>query len=134
MPSFAITSVSASLAWLVDPADPSTAPLTFGTRTNSDPSLNVDGDYRQYSNGASQIVVYETQTSTVAYTLVGLTRDQRVQLENWRGKTLLLRTVDGDRWFVAYLGISPHRRLRTSAGVRYDVSITFNIVSYDESV
>lgn len=129
-----ICSVSAARAWLVDPADPTTSPLGLGTKTSTDPSLSIDGEYRQYSNGASQMVAFETQTSTVSYVLVNLTRDQRLQLEQWRGKTLLLRTVDGDRWFVSYLAISPHRRLHTTSGIRYDVTITFNIVSYDESV
>lgn len=128
-----MTSVDSVRAWLVDPTDPTANPLSFGTRTSTDPALSIDGEYRQYSNGASQMVAYATQTSTVAYVLVNLDRAARIQIEQWRGKTLLLRTVDGDRWFVSYLGISPHRRLRTSSGVRYDVSITFSIVSYDES-
>lgn len=134
MASFAVASVGDTRAWLVDPTNPTVSPLRFGTQTLNDPSLSQDGDYRQYSNGASQMVAYDTQTSTVSYKIINLTRTQRNQLVNWRAKTLLFRSVDGDRFFVSYLTVAPHRRLRALSGdTRYDVTITFNIVSYDES-
>jgi hypothetical protein len=134
MPSFAIASVSDTRAWLTDPTNPTVSPMRFGTQTTSDPNLAQDGDYRQYSNGASQMVRYDTQTSTASYKIMNLTRTQRNQLNNWRTKTLLFRSVDGDRFFVSYLAVQPHRRLRSSDGTpHYDVLVTFNIVSYDES-
>jgi hypothetical protein len=84
-------------------------------------------------------VARQQDTKVIQLTLKHLSATQRAQVIAWRGKPVLLRTVEGERTFGFYLGVTQQRLLRTTPDdgttdtVTYDLGITFNRISFDET-
>lgn len=102
------TSVNLRLAWLIDPADLSTA-VTVGTSGSAGSatapirSAAREGEVRGYAGGRYRAVLGPGTTRGIGLTLRGCTPAQVLQLEAWRGTVLLYRDTYGVRQFGTYL-------------------------------
>jgi hypothetical protein len=128
-------SITLSRAWLVDPLSPTTNPITCGTRRGSDTAATLDGEFRQFAGDRVQLVSRNLHTLTVPIVFAALTATQYAQVEAWMGRVLLLRTIEGGRWFGGYLSVSKKVYLNTGVtGTLYDATVQFTRVSYAEAV
>lgn len=130
--------VDADRMWISDPADPSSY-VQCGTRQSSPADNPLDGEVRYYAGGRAQGVVRTQDVYTRPLTLAHLSQADQEQVTAWRGKVVLVRTVEGSRFFAVYFNATVQRVLRTNPENGYedytfDVDVTFTRVSYDESV
>jgi hypothetical protein len=130
--------IDVSRAWLSDPANP-TGPIVACGTLEQDSVFTMDGDLRIYAGPVVEMATRTQDTRTKQLTMRHLSPAQAEQVRSWRGRQLLLRTADGDRMFCAYLEIDRTRLLRTTpddgtpGSTTYDLQITFQQVSFDET-
>lgn len=126
-------------AWLLDPLNP-TVTISCGSRAPQDTTDDIDGEIRQYAGNKAQIV---TRTSTALIrpiTFAALTAAQYEQISAWKGRLLLLRTVDGRRIYGGYFSIAKRRYYNATVdfgatNAIYDATANFTQVNgYVESV
>lgn len=130
--------VTETRAWLSDPYDTSSS-IVCGTVETTPLSVQQSGDLRYFAGNIVEGVLYaQTQTSRTLV-LRHLSSRQKDQVALWVGKLLLLRTVDGERMFVFYQGITQTKMLRTTPedgtaeDFTFDVEVQFYRVSFDET-
>lgn len=132
-------SLAINRVWITDPDDPGGDVLICGSTQPSTISVALEGDLRHYAGGRSRASVRDQDDKTVPLTLVHLSPADLVLLVAWRGRTVLLRTMDGEREFVVYSEVPYRRFIGTTPSddpdgiVTYDVEMTFFRVSYNES-
>lgn len=134
-----IATITATRAWITLAEDPDGTAIICGTRQTSPIDSGLDGEVVYYAGGRSQPAVYDQDLTTAHYTLAHLSPDQLLQIRSWRGKVVLLRTVEGERLFGTYFAAPYSRDLFTtpeddSAEVTFDVDIELQQVSYNEEV
>jgi hypothetical protein len=124
---------------LMDPFDP-TNQLFCGSAQSSGLTDTLDGEVRYYAGGLAEPSVRSQDSRSYPITLKHLSSVQVAQVRAWRGTTLIVRSVDGERFFATYFAIAPRRVLRTTPEdgtpeqVTYDVDIEFTRVSFDETL
>lgn len=131
-------SLAISRCWITDPSDPTGDRVVCGSVETS-PVLNpADGELQQFAGNRSRPVVRDQTAQQLPYTLVRLSPADVQQLLDWRGRVLLLRTMDGQRAFSVYFDVPYRRFIGTIPDddpdgiVTYDADLTFNRVSYSE--
>jgi hypothetical protein len=131
------TTVILTRAWLTDPADPFTSPITAGTRTATAAAFTRTGAVRIYAGGRRQAVGNKGRALTKSVTFVGLSYAQMVQLtEDWIGRTLLYRSKLGERFFCAYFSVpsvTPIDHTSLNDGRGFDITLDLVEVDFDES-
>lgn len=130
--------LSSDRLWLSDPTDPSNVVVCGSTETEGTVDA-LDGDIRVYAGGIVEGVVRDQDMRSRTMTLVHLSAADHARVIAWRGTPLLLRTVDGERFFVFYLNVTSHKVLRTTPDdgigtTTFDCDITFARVSFDETL
>lgn len=132
------TTLAPSRAVLCDALNPTVSPITIGTVITEDPADVQAGEFRSFAGDRTQLVSYNSTTTTLQITLVNLNRAQADQVKKWKGDFLLLRTTDGLRMFGGYLNVATKRILNVvgtdGSDVAFSCSIAFQRVTYDESV
>jgi hypothetical protein len=118
---------------LLDVSDTTTL-VVCGTVRGTPDQRTVGGEVRQYASGRTRAVTFGSVTRSEQLTLVALTEAQHLLVvETWPGRTLLLRDTFGLRMFGTYLDTAVSRWKGTQ-GLRYDVQVTFQQVTYTETV
>lgn len=120
---------------LTDPADPGGRYLEFGS-TRSAMQDEQDGEWWQFADGSADgrttTAVFNARTLTIPLTMVMLSRSDLTLLQaapqdgGWRGRRLLLRTYEGDAYYVSYLTLTPRPNLRLKT---WDVGVQFRAVT-----
>lgn len=119
-------------AWLTDPLTPG-GPNVVGGTVRSSPFAEVqDGELIVFAGFRQELAVYDSVTSSLTIAFRALTAAQVTQLRAWKGRTLLLRTTDGQRYYGGFLSISVPAYLL--AGPLYDAEVQFQLVSYSDTV
>lgn len=129
--------VAATRAWLTDPLDPGGASVQCGTRRDSPLASAQDGELLVFAGNRSELVTYDTTSVTIAITFAYLTPAQFAQIQKWIGRTLLLRTIDGQRYYGGYLGFSQPTYYRggpSVGGAWYEAGVTFLGVTFTDTV
>lgn len=130
--------VAATRTWITDVIDGSS--IQVGTRQTSGPSLALTGAVRYFAGNFAAAASIDQDVHTRTYTIAHISAADASWLYTRRGKTVLVRTYDGERFFAVYFTTSPLRHIGTTpdvddgSGVTYDTDIEFTEVSYDESV
>ena len=125
--------VPAVLSWLSDPLDPGAPPIQCGTRRSSPMQRTSDGELRVFVGDQTQLVAYDSRNLVITITFAALTGDQYQQILNWgAGHLLLLRTVDGRRYYGGWL--VSNETINFLAGPLYDFDVTFYVVTYTDEV
>lgn len=122
----------AILSSLEDPTDK----IFFGTTRQSDATDALDGEVRLLSGNVKKAVTYSSTQITIPVTMVALTPEQYQTFKDWRGTPLLLRLISGERLFCTYFAHTYKARYRSTlsdTGTAYNVSVTFQEITYDES-
>jgi hypothetical protein len=132
------TQLSTDRTWISDPMDPGGASIVCGSRAEAI-SDALDGDTYYYAGGLVEGTARPQDTRTYPVVLAHLSAAAYAQFLVWRGRTVLVRTIDGERFFGYYLSMETDRVLRTTPDddigtTTYDVSITFTRVSFDETL
>jgi hypothetical protein len=129
--------VAATRAWLTDPLDPGGASVQCGTRRDGPLADVQDGELLVFAGNRSELVTYDTGSVTLPLTFAFLTPAQYAQVLLWRGRTLLLRTIDGLRYFGGYLSINQgafYRGGGDGTAPFYDAGVTFLGTTYTDTV
>lgn len=127
-----IASLTGTRTWLTDPLTPGGAAVVCGSRRDGQAADAIDGELVQYAGFRTELESYDSGTLTLPITFAGLTGAQLAQITAWKGRTLLLRTIDGQRYYGGYLAVSVTTYLL--AGPLYDASVQFQTVSYTDTV
>lgn len=130
------TLLAATRAWLTDPLDPGGASVQCGTRRDGQLATTVDGELLVFAGNRSELVTYDTGSVTLPITFAYLTPAQFAQIQAWIGRTLLLRTIDGQRYYGGFLAVGQSTFYRggpAGSGPWYEASVTFDGVTYSDT-
>lgn len=119
-------------AWLSDVINPTVN--VHACFPDSTAKLALDGDVRFYAGGRSRVITTNKRVSEFPLVMSDLTADEVQQMQDWRGKTLLLRDEIGRRVFGTYLSLDVTDRYTSRFGWRSMVSLTFTELTYSEGV
>lgn len=122
-----------TLAWLTDPLDPGGDAVQCGTRRPQPLTDTTDGELVLFAGGRAEMAVYDAEQVNMPLTFAALNGTQLAQLRTWKGRTLLLRTIDGARLYGAYLTVAQTTYLLASP-VLYDAEVMFQAVTYSDTV
>jgi hypothetical protein len=128
-----LTTLTATLAWLTDPLDPGGDSVQCGTRRPQPLTDTTDGELVLFAGGRAEMAVYDAEQVNMPVVFAALTGAQLAQVKAWKGRTLLLRTIDGARLYGAYLAVAQTTYLLASPVV-YDAEVMFQAVSYSDTV
>lgn len=132
-------SLDMTRTWITLASDPDGYAIKCGSTQPSAVDVPLEGEIRYYAGGRNQAAIRDAEAKTLNYTLLHLSPADKDMLVAWRGKTVLLRTVEGEREFVVYFNC-PYRRVLhsrpedASAEVTFDAEVTFSRVTYSEAV
>lgn len=99
--------------------------------------ITQEGDFRNYANFVTRLILGAAKTRVFSFTLRALTPAQIALIESWVGQTCLFRDTYGRRMFGSYIVVTEtdiplsgkaHSTLQT------DVQIDFQAVNYIEGV
>lgn len=131
-------SLAISRCWITLASDLDGDRVISGTVQNTPAAVPKDGDLRHYAGGRSRYSVRDQDDLTLTYTFIHVSPADIVQLLAWRGETVLLRTMDGQRAFCAYQDVPYDRSIGSvpdddpNGIVTYDAEIQFLRVTYNE--
>lgn len=125
--------VAATQAWLTDPTNPGGPAIQTGTRRPSEATDAQDGELRVFVGNRTQAVRFDSATYQLPITFEAVTVDELAQLSLWKWQTLLLRTIDGARFYGAYGSLSINNYGYHSGGLSA-ASATLQRVSYTDTV
>lgn len=126
------TTLAVNRAWLTDPLDPGGASVVAGTVRSQAFAESQDGELVVFAGFRTELASYDSVTASLGITFKALTMAQVNQLRAWKGRTLLLRTADGQRLYGGFLAVSAPAYLL--AGPLYDADVSFQVVSFTDSV
>lgn len=135
-----IVSLTAPRAVLIDPTQPTGYKIASGIVRPDSAEGGLDGEFREFAGGRTQLVLYNMPAYIFPVTFVSLDQADfeqmttRVSDGGWMGALLLLRTIDGKRIFGAYLSYTENPHFVTSSGITHDVTVQFTQVTYQEFV
>lgn len=124
--------VTANRAWLTDPLDPGGASVVSGTVRTQAFGETEDGELVVFAGFRTELASYDSVTASLGVRFEALTAAQVTQLRAWKGRTLLLRTADGQRFYGGFLAVSMPAYML--AGPLYAAEVTFQIVSFTDAV
>jgi len=135
MPMPYTATVTLTRAWLIDPTDPTTVVVTGSSGSTGGATAAVrtstrDGEVRAYAAGRYRAVLGPGTTRTIGLTLRGVTPDQELQIEAWKGTLLLYRDTYGVRQFGCYLSTQVTQRRNAS---KADITLDWRELTYVES-
>jgi len=106
-----------------------------GSRVDED---DLTGDFRQYANGVTRLIIGTTRSRTQTLALRALTPSQVAAFKNMAGKICLFRDTYGRKIFGSFLTTSvtdiPLSGRPGDDTLMTDVGFVFTEVSFDESV
>lgn len=117
-------------AWITDVATLVSVHASYPERTSDD---EVDGEIRAYAGGRLRSITSARTKATYPIVLQLLNDTDTALLKTWRGRLLLLRDGEGRRVFGTYFARSIEDYY-DAAGTLHDVSLTFQELTFDESV
>jgi hypothetical protein len=131
-------SIAQDLTWVNDPTDPTNV-VVCGSNLSQGIDDQLDGDVRYYAGGRVEGWSRNKDARTMSIVLRHLGASDRQQIIDWRGVPVLIRTTEGERFFVFYLDANSQRWLRTTPddGVgttTWDVTLSVTRVSFDETL
>lgn len=127
------TTLTGTLAWLTDPLTPGGASVQCGTRRPQPITDTTDGDLVLFAGGRAELAVYDAVTVNMPLVFAALTTTQLAHLKAWKGRTLLLRTIDGMRLYGGYFTVAQTTYLLASP-ILYDAEVQFQGVTYTDTV
>jgi hypothetical protein len=120
--------------WITLASDPSGPAVVCGTRQSSPADAVLDGELRHYAGNRVRAAVRDQDDLTLPLTLVWLSSMDKDQIVSWRGQPVLVRTMEGERFYAVYFSAPYHRALHTSTGTSFNIDVSFQRVTFDESV
>lgn len=105
-----------------------------GSRTDE---IAQEGEFRNYANSVTRLILGSSKTRTQTVTLRALTPTQVRMIESWIGQTILFRDSYGRRSFCSYLVIDETDiplSGKANSTLMTDVSIVVQLVSYIEAI
>lgn len=128
------TTLSDSRSWLSDPLTPGGTTIRCGTRITAPLTETQDGELVVYAGFRTELASYDSVSGSIGVAFVGVTAAQVAQLRAWKGRTLLLRRTDGQRFYGGYLSLSAPAFLLAGPPPLYDVEVTFQVVTFSDTV
>lgn len=126
---------------ITDPTQPGDLGVTCGSQMQDGAYTDtLDGDVRVFPGGLVEGIGRPDDQLTMQITFMHLSAADAAKIRAWRGKTVLIRTADGERIFAFYIQTQTTRRLRTTSspddgtGVTFDISTTAARVTFDETL
>jgi hypothetical protein len=132
--------ITSERLWLTLASAPDGDAIVCGSNQTSAIDVPLDGEVRHYAGNRTQAVVRDQDDLTLPLTLRHLSITQLSLLRTWRGKIVLVRTMEGERFFAVYFNCAYKRVLFTTPDddptdiVTYDADISLQRVSYNEAV
>lgn len=125
--------------WITLASDPSGYAIVCGSTQASGIDVPVEAELRFFAGNRTQAAVRDAEGKTLAYTLMHISPTDRDKLVAWRGQTVLIRTVDGEREYTVYFNPTYKRVLHSqpedgSAIFTFDAEVSFLRVTYVEAV
>jgi hypothetical protein len=114
--------------------------IVCGSTQTTPGDSQLDGDLRHYAGNRVRAVIRDQDDRTLTYTLRHLSPTEFEKLKSWRGRVVLLRTMDGQRIFCVYSNPQDHRVIGTTPDddpdgiATFDVDVIFFRVTFDEAV